>query len=117
MQVKNPPKKAVPFISAAHSIPEDINLVIVAAMMNSVHTWTGQGLTGQTLPLDVRQELDKDEELLAVACETLDHHAMAEAQKMDKYCLNHLAGNCLLNHLAGPAVGRNGDTAWTHTAD
>ena len=58
-----------------------------------VHTKTSQGLIGQTLPLDFGQELDEDK-LLSLAFETLHHHTMADAQKTDEDCLNHLAGNC-----------------------
>ena len=92
--------------SLAHRIPEDINLAIKIAVMNSVHTKTGPGLTGQTLPLDVGQELDKDEELLAVATETLDYYPIVDEQKVDEDRLSHLSGNC---HCDLPA--RNGDVA------
>ena len=47
-----------------------------------VHTKTSQGLMGQTLPLDLGQELNEDK-LLSLAFETLHHHTMADAQKTE----------------------------------
>ena len=78
------------------------------AVHDSVHT-----KYGKVLLLHIRQDFKDDVELLKVAFEMIDPHAMAEAQKIDPDCVSHLPGH----HTSGLSTSGNGNSAWNDAPD